>query len=326
MRKFNIVLTTLLLYAQAPIFADCAPFSLMQELAPTVFDSSFQKKLQEREYSTAKEDLLQKIESAKETEKASLKVVLATLYMRDQKEEEAFEIYLEALSAIPRKSLQEGEVSKDLKMSQDEYTLYNKSLVQYLEQSKGPPLEVVKELEKTLTPVIKTHPEYVQVRFLLAATQANQRQYEEFFYHFFCAFRQNQECFLAYKTLGILNIKLFERARDEESKSARRAEVQKFLQLAIKENAHDVALYKLLVVFATPESKKEVVTQVLELIVQNDVQIPRSDIPFYVNEACLVDKKEVAKSFLNKQATYYQYSRIIEDMRKVITDDKDGNS
>jgi hypothetical protein len=290
----------------------------MQELVPSLFDASFQKQIQECEYGAIREELLKKIATAQGAEKAQLEVVLATVYVKDQKEEEAFQMFLRALSDIPQK--QAASPSKE------ELQIYNSSLPIYLEQAKCPASQAAKELESKLEPVLTAHPEYDQVRFLFAAAKANQHQYEDFFYHFYKAYTQNQACFLAYRTLGILNIKLFEKARLIDEKEQRRQEMQKFLHLALKENVNDVALYKLLIVFSPAEARKKAVHEVLDMIVQNSVQVPRSDISFYVNEALVACEKESAERFLDKQATWYQYSRIIEEMRKVVSDDKNGNS
>ena len=302
----------------AQIVPSGAPFSLMQELVPSLFDAPFQKQIQDCEYGAIREELLRKIATVQGDEKAQLEVVLATVYVKDQKEEEAFQIFLGALSDVPQKNL--------AKPSMDELQIYSSALPIYLEQAKCPASQAAKELESKLAPVLVEHPEYVQVRFLFAAAKANQHQYEDFFYHFYKAYSQNQNCFLAYRTLGILNIKLFEKARLIDEKELRRQEMQKFLHLALKENVNDVALYKLLIVFSPAESRKKAVHEVIDMIIQNSVQVPRSDISFYINEAMAASEKESAESFLDKQATWYQYSRIIEEMRKVVSDDKNGNS
>jgi hypothetical protein len=320
---FNFAFLASLLLCRAVFAAQATPasppFSLMNRLVPSLFDASFQKQIQDCEFSAVREELQKKIAEAESCEqKAELEVVLATVYIRDQKEEEAFQTFLQALCDVPQKN--------QIAPSKEELQIYESALPIYLEQAKCPASDAAVELESKLEPVLREHPEYVQVRLLFAAAKANQQQYEDFFFHFFKAYTENQECFLAYRTLGILNIKLFEKARLVEEREERRNSVQKYLHLALKENMKDVALYKLLIVFSPPEARGNAVREVLEMIVQNNIQVPRSDISFYVNEAMSASEKEVAKVFLDKQATWYQYSRIIEEMRKVVSDDKNGNS
>jgi len=209
-------------------------------------------------------------------------------------------------------------------MSQEEGVVYDRGLKLYLENSSRSPTEVAHELETTLQPCLKAHPEYAEVRFLLAAAFANLKKFEEFFYQFYKAYTKSPTCFMAYRTIAIINIKLFEKARTLQEKEARRQEAQKFLKLALDEDDKDPMLYKLLVLFAPKNEKKQLVKEIIERIIRTDVVIPRHEIALYVNAAVDINERGLAKQFLNKAATWYEYSRNIQEMREHLDDKSDA--
>lgn len=264
------------------------------------------------EYGPLQKTLLSQIASAQKSAKRDLQLQLACLYINDQKEEEAFKTFLEALFHVPEQSHI---------ISKHELSLYQDALSYYLEQSSLSPQERGVELEKRVLPILQDHPEYVEVRFLLAASFANQQKYCDFFKHFFTAYKASKTSFMAYRTLAILHIKLFEKARTIEEKNIQRNELQSYLKKAIHVYGVDPTLYKLQIVFAAPKDKKQVVREVLGEIIRSNVVIPRGDIPFYIHESLEQNDRASARCFLDKTEAHYQYSRIIAEMRRVIDDE-----
>jgi tetratricopeptide (TPR) repeat protein len=264
----------------------------------------------EEDFYLRKEQLESSLQAAQGEKRAALLVELATLYMQDQKEEEAFTIFLSALS---------GHTDTPYTLSKQEQQVYEESLKIYLTQ---PPQEVAKELQEKLLLHVKRYPTHAYIQLLLAATYANCRQYSAFFDHFSKGHAIAPNSFLAYKTLGIIHIKLFEKARTPEEKEQHRLKLMEYLTKALDYDDRDPMLYKLLIVYGQLEKKKSIIVDMLDRICKGQVVIPRGEIPFYVHEAIEVDEQEKAKQFLNKATMWYQYSRTIEEMKRVLDDNK----
>jgi tetratricopeptide (TPR) repeat protein len=276
-------------------------------------EPSWKEYAEEGDYGRAIELLNQEIARDKTSHSSDLFVELACLYMKDQKEEEAFSTFLEAL---------EGPPSESYEMCQEEEEIYSKSLKLYLEEAQRPSQEIAKELEGLLEPIVEAHPTYAHVRFILANAYANVGKWDLFFRHFYTSYKQKRDAFLAARTMGILNIKLFEKARTLEAKEEKRKKINEALQRALCLYNEDGSLYKLLIVFSPPDARKQVAREMIERIIQGNAVIVRSQIPFFVHEALELGSKELAARFLDRAASWYQYSRVIEEMRKVVQDDK----
>jgi len=254
-----------------------------------------------------------KIQEEKSSRRSDLEVELACLYMKDQKEEEAFTTFLQALDEAPYEAYEHNP---------EEEEIYSKALKLYLEEVERPPGEVARELEGLLQPIIDEHPSYAFVRFILANAYANEGKWDLFFNNFYTAYKQKRDSFLAFRTLGIMNIKLFEKARTLEAKEDRRRKINSNLERALSLYNEDSTLYKLLIIFSPLPERRHRVCEMIEKIINGNAVIARSQIPFYVHEALEAGDKELARRFLDKAATWYQYSRVIEEMRKVVQDDK----
>jgi hypothetical protein len=92
--------------------------------------------------------------------------------------------------------------------------------------------------------------------------------------------------------------------------------------MACKEMPEDISLYKMLICTASAEEKKETVVFAIKTIIDSNVVIPRGDIPFYINEALLTDNVDLAEKLLERAKSWYQYSRIIQEMQRQIDEQR----
>jgi tetratricopeptide (TPR) repeat protein len=282
----------------------------------TTNEPAWQVHAQAGEWPQAIEEIKKAMETSPEQEKVNLHLCLSQYYLKDQKEEEAFRTFLLALKEAPKQEYQ---------AQAEEEEVYSKALKIYLEESTRPPFEIAKELQTLLQPIVEAHPDWAKVRLILAQACANMHSYDTFFTHFYEGYSKNSDCFLSHRTLAILHIKLFEKAKTPEEKEAEKEEVQICLQNALKLYSEDSTLYKLMIFFAPTQKKKDITSKTLENIISGTCVIPRKDIPFFVHEALEVKEKELARRFLDKAAGWYQYSRMVQELRKAI-DDKNEDS
>jgi len=293
-------------------FTSLESFSMehVQKLSSDLFSEKLNELIEEQNLFEIEEIIKSKISSLNGAEKSNKLVLLSLLYLKDQREEEAFKTFLAALTNLTH--------TEESRPSENEMRIFNEQLPLYLEALKRPPEEVANELETRLYPVLQAHPEYNQLRFLVAASFANKRKYADFFMHFYQAFKAAPKCYMAYKTLAICHIKLIEKARTEDQKETERQEIERNLRLAIDAYKQDSMLYKLLLVFYPKNSHKEQVRQVLELIMANGVAIDRNELPFYVMSALDANEHTLGERFLDKVTNSDQYSRTVEELRKVL--------
>src|SRR5207237_897162 len=112
-------------------------------------------------------------------------------------------------------------------------------------------------------------PDYLYIQFLLAAKSANQKKFEEFFFFFYQSYISHPECYMAYKSQGVLASLLLQRTRGLEQKQEWRKEALSYFRRASKEMPQDIGLYKMLICTANGEEKKENVTFAIENIIDS---------------------------------------------------------
>jgi hypothetical protein len=229
---------------------------------------------------------------------------LAALYVRDQQEELGLASFAKALKAAkPAKKMP----------TQAELIVFNELLPIYLR-----PQESKESLEERLTPILGDHPDYLYIQFFAAALSANKKKFEEFFAYFYRSYLCYPDCYMAYKSQGVLASLLLQRVREVHEKEFWRREALAHFRLACKEMPQDIGLYKMLICTAGAQEKKENVRFAIEAIIESNAVIPRGEIPFYIQEALQVQDKVLAEKLLKKATSWYQYSRIIQELQRQI--------
>lgn len=242
-----------------------------------------------------KEEGLKKAESLKD---------LSVAYFKDQNHEMAFKTFLEALDAVPK-------LSSEPMPSPSDKSLYDQALKIYLDPRERDPSEMSERIRDVYGGVIRLHPEYLNLSYLVALAEANLGDYPDFFELFFRSYKALPNHFLAEKTKGILHIKLFERAKSADEKEKERQAIFQDFQKAKELFPQDASLYRLQIAYAPNNMKIKVLEQNLNEIINHDRVIPRSDLSFYFNQLLEYGLYPLAKDFLEKARRWYPYSRTL---------------
>lgn len=243
------------------------------------------------------------IQEAKPNEKGEALKKLAVLYLYEQNQELAFEVFLDALANA------ELITTATVVQSKEETEKYEQALAIYLDHQLSVQ-ESSKKIVLTYAPLLQKQKNDL-LAYLVAIAYANLNLYHEFFDHFYYAYLSHPTHFLAYKTKAILHIKLLERRRTESERQKERSEVITHFEKAIACESSDVTLYKLLITFSSPEIKSKQVVQCLNKIIAGNMMIPRNDIMFYVQEAVDADERILAQKFIDKAQIWYPRSRLV---------------
>lgn len=230
---------------------------------------------------------------------------LAVLQLQDQQEEEAFKTYLLCL---------ENTAAKQNTMSSAEKAKFDELLALYFANSE--------ELQSKVAATLKSNPNYLQCQFFLASQAANERRYEPFFYLFYQSYCQYPDCHMAHKTKGVIASLILQRARSLEEKDLWRNRALTSLNRAMNICPEDIGLHRMYMFTASDKERKEAVQKVFALVLDKNIQIPRTEIPLYIQYALAVDELNRAELLLDKAKTWYEYSRIIQQMQELITQAK----
>lgn len=242
---------------------------------------------------------------------AELYLTLAVCYLRDQQEEEAFKTYIKCLEKAKAPS---NKAPSSKTMSTREKAAYDELLALYVVNAP--------ELESKLTATLSSHPDYHHVQFFLASASANARRYEPFFYLFYQSYCSYPDSHMSFKTQGVIASLILQRAKSPEEKEVWRRQALTSLGHALEICPQDTGLHKMLVYTASEKEKVQVLQLVFRKIVESDTKIARSEIPFYINHALSVKEFELAEQLLDKAKTWYEYSRIIQEMQDLIANKK----
>lgn len=259
----------------------------------------------EEGYKATIASLQESISNASQDQRCELQKQLAILYFKDQSLEKAFSVFMQALdsaSSEPAPSI-----------SEEEHKLYESALDIYL---KHPSLaEARKAADRIIAeyaPVLKNHPEYYLLGYLLAVAEANLNQFESFFNRFYRSYHYFPQHYMAYKTKTVLHTKLFACARTPKEQEIQRIAILENASVALQKNPKDIALYKMMISFASENNKQHFVITFLNKIIEGDIIIPRADIAFFVQQAIATKQIELAQRFLNKARSWYPQSRVID--------------
>lgn len=253
---------------------------------------------------------IQQIAEASLAEKGELEEQLALLYLKDQDQERAFEVFLHALD------------HRQERQPCDKTPLYDEALALYFEGATEDPKAVAVKIIEKYGSIVKKQSQEFLVSYIVALAYANLDRYEEFFPLFYHAYQHCPDSFLADKTKAILHLKLMERRHTEQQRASERKAVVDNLQRALEKGPSDVTLYKMLILFSPVDQRQEQIRQCLNKIIDNNIIIPRSEILFYVKEALATDQQLLACRFLERAHQWYPKSKMVDAAQQYFEDRK----
>lgn len=265
---------------------------------------------QQRNFKHAIEIQKEFIEKAEDKERSRLKVDLAVLYLKDQDQESAFQIFLEALETV--------KTDQTTPMTQETEDLYKSALALYLEHGARTPQATAELICKEYGICQKKTVDAYLLGYVVALAYANLGNYEDFFNVFFDAYRHYPDHFLAFKTKAVLHIKLFDRARSETDRQRHREAISFNINQAIDREPRDDTLYKMLITFSSQQNKQEHVRRSLNKIIHDNIIIPRCDIQFYVQEAVEMKDYKLTQQFIDRAGEWYKNSRLVNIAQKYL--------
>lgn len=228
---------------------------------------------------------------------------LASLFFQDQEVDKAFQHFLCALKALPLRSAPE--------MNSEEKNLYDQALADYLNGAGSDPVRVAKQMLEKYGDQAEGHRDWIHLNFLLSTAYANLGLYADFFERFYNGYGYLGETFLAYKTQGILYLRLSQRGSSAEERHANREEAFAYLSRALECNPIDSSLYKVLIFLAKDEKNDALVLNYLQKMVEQRAHISRGDIYIYVREAVALGELELGQQIIDLARGQYEFSRAI---------------
>jgi tetratricopeptide (TPR) repeat protein len=243
------------------------------------------------------------VEAASEQERSQIYYELAVAYYEDQEIDQAFFNFLEALKRQAK--------CTPLEMCGEEALHYQRALEDYLTRVGKDPVHVAEELLQEYGETASQNPNFLHLNFLIATAYANLGKYDDFFHRFYRGYPYLHDTFLAYKTQGILYLRLAHHGKSFEERGCFQKEAVHCLSLALARNPQDSGLYKVLIFLAKDEKKEELILSYLQKIVENKVSLPRSDIYLYVREAVALKAFELGQAMIDHARALYDYSRAI---------------
>lgn len=242
-------------------------------------------------------------EPQSEIEKSELHYKLALAYFYDQEVEKAFQHFLLSLEGVESKTAP--------KMKEEEENLYKEALDFYLSRSGNDPISVAKQMLEHYGEIASQNQHIAELGLLMATAYANLGIYDLFFKRFVHAYPYLKDTFLAYKTQGILNLRLSHHSRLAKERHGYQERAFHYLTLALDRNPKDASLYKVLIFLAKDEKNDLLIRSYLQKMVEHRVPSSRGDIYLYVREAALLGEYEVGQKIIDQATVLYDYSRAI---------------
>lgn len=239
------------------------------------------------------------------------KVYLARALWWDQEQKKAIEVFLEALS-LPAAS------KVAVALSVEEQRIYDDALQIYLSAGAGGAQTAADTLIKKYASVLKMHPEYHHLGFLIALAYANRGEFDLFFPLFYRSYSADPDHYLVHKTKAILYIKLYEKEPAGSEREALRNKLLESVKFASMLCSNDHTLYKVFLAFSKEEDRGQALIEVLKKMSLENIIPPRTDIAFYIQQAVDLGEKELAQSFLDRAYKWYPASRILDGAQQYI--------
>lgn len=253
------------------------------------------------------EALQNNLKTAAAAEKSRLHFQLAKALYFDQEVDKSFHHFLIALETV--------EPLPTPKLEEEETLLYQEALNEYLLNGGNDPMQLAKEMLAKYGKKADENRHFLYLNFLMSTAFANLGAYDSFFDRFYAAYPYLSDSFIAYKTQGILYLRLSQHGRSTAEKHSYQEKALHFLSLALERNPKDASLYKVLILLAKDASKEEcndsLVLSYLQKMVESGSHIPRGDVYLYVREAVALGEYELAQEIIDKARALYEFSRAL---------------
>ncbi len=243
------------------------------------------------------------LKTAEDKEIGYAKSRLAITYYKDQEHEKAFKTFLEALEI--------SGIKESSAISSGEKKVYEEALKIYLDNEGLTAEEKAQKIALQFGPIYEKNPDFYSLGYIIAVGQANQGHYEQFFDLFYKSYLKDPHHFLAYKAKAALHIKLFERAKIDVEREEQRKQIIDNAHQATLLYPRDSSLYRMILGFTPEASKGKILFMYLNKIIEENIVISRTDIPYYVEIAIAFEQYDLAQNFLDKAQNWYAYSRVI---------------
>ncbi len=231
---------------------------------------------------------------------------LAIAYYIDQELDEAFKHFLLALDTVETKKPRSLDKCRE-------------AIDFYVSQAGSDPIRAATQL---LTRYKDNTSK--EMAFILSMSYANLGEYGTFFKDFFEGFPYYSESFLAYKTRGILALRLAQHEKEQRQSSCYRQKAFEHLEAALASYPYDASLYKVLIFLAKEDNNDALIANYLQKIVEHTVKIARADIYLYVREAVTLDELDIAQKMINQAKVYYEYSRALVAAQDYLNQHREG--
>jgi tetratricopeptide (TPR) repeat protein len=228
----------------------------------------------------------------------------AKVLYADQQQMEAQEVFLDALQTLPS--------PRQPVVSEAEQQAFATFFSRYVESTQSP--DECSRLLADTKALVHSHPEFASVEYYSAACCANRGRFIEFFDLFFHAFQSRPDCFLNWKTQGVMHLRLFEASSSEERREIHRQAAVRCLKAAFTRQPQDSTVLVKLAFLLPPHEKVDLLKSVTAELIRLEAPIRRSDCFFLIQQAMEAGELEVAKQLLDKARSWYEYSRTINEL------------
>lgn len=256
-----------------------------------------------REFSTACSYIDRWIDRTKEAKEISfLLVEKAKLLYAAQRHVEAEEVFLEGLA--------HGALFEADSASQMEREAFEELLPEYFLSSRSP-----QESELFFQKVQKAfggRQDYFLLQHYVAASLANCGRMIEFFDCFAAAYKCRPHCYLRWKTVGVLHLRLFEGSVDETSRERHRREAVSNLSEAFRLQPDDSSLLVKIMFLLLPDERRVFIREAAASLMAHKTPVRRSDCFFLIQQAIDGAEMDIAKLLIEKAHSWYEYSRALE--------------
>lgn len=265
-----------------------------------------QQALKKADFLQAESLLLEALEQADDLNKGELLTELAVTYYRDQKDELSFKTFMRALD-YPSKSTFVTPSSEELDLAEKAFHLYTSPKFRSQQQ-------MSQSLLYEFMPAMQSHSDYHILNFFIASAYGNLGNFEELFRRFFTSYSMHPDSYMAYKTKAAIAIRLLERSKTDEDRENWRQLVIANAEKALERNVDDISLFKILIVFTTSEGKPQIVAEVLKTILDEDIKVSRTDLPFFVQAGLDFEAFDLADRLVQRAGQWYRYSRAVSKL------------
>jgi tetratricopeptide (TPR) repeat protein len=245
---------------------------------------------------------------------AFLLVEKAKILYADQQHIEAYEMFLTALKTLPRHS--------SAIISNAEKNAFDALFPSYATSVQSP--EACSRLFEDAQALLDKHPEFLSLEHYIAASLANRGKFIEFFDRFFHVFQSRSDCFLSYKTMGVIHLRLFESSSSEERRETHRQEAVCCLKEAFTRQPNDSTLLVKLACILPFQEKVVLLQSVTADLMCLQTPIRRSVCFFLIQQAMDAGELGIAKQLLEKARSWYQYSRALHELSEQMQDIEKG--